>query len=112
MATGDLTAGQRAFLDHLLESELVEHFYLTGGTALSAFHLHHRRSDDLDLFSRQAFEATAVVRLVNAVAEGEPTPHRIAHRLGFILRVGGETRSPSATSTSGTVSPSTGSSTP
>jgi len=27
-------------------------FYLTGGTALSAFHLHHRLSEDLDLFTR------------------------------------------------------------
>ncbi len=90
MATGDLTASQRAFLDHLLESELAESFYLTGGTALSAFHLHHRRSDDLDLFSRRVFDANTVVRLVNGIAEGEPTPHKIAHRLGFILQVGGE----------------------
>lgn len=28
-----------------------QHFYLTGGTALSAFYLHHRISDDLDLFT-------------------------------------------------------------
>ncbi len=26
------------------------HFYLTGGTALAAFYLHHRESDDLDFF--------------------------------------------------------------
>ena len=31
--------------------ELKEHFYLTGGTALSAFYLQHRLSDDLDLFT-------------------------------------------------------------
>ena len=29
-------------------------FYLTGGTALAGFYLHHRRSDDLDLFTRDA----------------------------------------------------------
>ncbi len=90
MAKGNLTAAQHAFLDHLLGSELADTFYLSGGTALSAFHLHHRRSDDLDLFSRQAFDSNAVVRLVNEIAEEEPTPHKIAHRLGFILRVGGE----------------------
>lgn len=31
--------------------ELKEHFYLTGGTALSAFYLEHRLSDDLDMFT-------------------------------------------------------------
>lgn len=36
---GDLTSGQRAFLDHLLTSKLVESLYLSGGTALAAFHL-------------------------------------------------------------------------
>lgn len=37
-----------------LDSELKEHFYLTGGTALSAFYLQHRFSDDLDLFTHSA----------------------------------------------------------
>jgi Nucleotidyl transferase AbiEii toxin, Type IV TA system len=31
-----------------------QHFYLTGGTALSAFYLKHRYSDDLDFFTHQA----------------------------------------------------------
>lgn len=38
---------QRALLDGLAERA---HFYLSGGAALSAFFLHHRRSLDLDLF--------------------------------------------------------------
>lgn len=89
MTIGDLTPGQRSFLDHLLSSPLVEAFYLTGGTALSAFHLHHRRSDDLDLFSRQPFDPSEAVRLVNSIAEKEPIPHRIHHRLGFVVQVAG-----------------------
>lgn len=32
-------------------SPLREHFYLTGGTALSAFYLQHRHSEDLDFFT-------------------------------------------------------------
>ncbi|MGH7965358.1 MAG: nucleotidyl transferase AbiEii/AbiGii toxin family protein, partial [Candidatus Binatia bacterium] len=31
-----------------------QHFYLTGGTALSAFYLQHRYSDDLDFFTHHA----------------------------------------------------------
>lgn len=33
--------------------EITEIFYLTGGTALAAFYLHHRLSEDLDFFSEQ-----------------------------------------------------------
>jgi len=33
------------------EDVFVRSFYLTGGTALAAFHLFHRYSDDLDLFT-------------------------------------------------------------
>ncbi|HSL84474.1 MAG TPA: nucleotidyl transferase AbiEii/AbiGii toxin family protein [Thermoanaerobaculia bacterium] len=90
MEIGDLTPAQRAFLDRVIESELADTFYLSGGTALSAFHLHHRRSDDLDLFSRHRFDSAPVVKLVNAVAEEEPVPRRVADRLGFLVRVAGE----------------------
>jgi len=39
---------------------LREHYYLTAGTALSAFYLAHRISDDLDLFTHSAdIEASA-----------------------------------------------------
>lgn len=31
-------------------------FYLTGGTALSAFYYHHRESEDIDVFTRQPFD--------------------------------------------------------
>lgn len=89
MTVGELSDGQRAFLDHLVASELVESLYLSGGTALAAFHLHHRNSEDLDLFSRHPIDGTAVVRLVTAISEREPIPHRIHHRLGFIVQIAG-----------------------
>lgn len=38
----------KAFFSH---PDLKEHFYLTGGTALAAFYLGHRYSEDLDLFT-------------------------------------------------------------
>jgi hypothetical protein len=42
----------REVLQALLAHPDIEHsFFLTGGTALSVFYLHHRISDDLDLFT-------------------------------------------------------------
>lgn len=47
-----LTPLQRRVLDAFFsEKEFGRAFYLTGGTALAAFHLRHRYSDDLDLFT-------------------------------------------------------------
>ena len=47
-----LTPKQSEFLE-LAQSErqIVKHFYLTDGTALAEFYLHHRLSEDIDLFS-------------------------------------------------------------
>lgn len=43
---------QRDVLGGLLAHPVIERsFFLTGGTALSVFYLHHRASDDLDLFT-------------------------------------------------------------
>ena len=41
-----------SFQDAVLETVFEEPlgFYLTGGTALGRFYLHHRYSDDLDFF--------------------------------------------------------------
>lgn len=36
---------------------ILKHFYLTGGTALSGWYLHHRESLDLDFFSEQEVNA-------------------------------------------------------
>ena len=42
------------------EKSICANFYLTGGTALAEFYLHHRLSEDLDFFSEQEFEAQNV----------------------------------------------------
>jgi len=51
-----LTHLQRSFLTEFFH--LAQDFYLTGGTALSAFYLQHRHSIDLDLFTHddEAFQ--------------------------------------------------------
>ena len=40
-------------------------FYLTGGTALSAFYLHHRLSEDLDFFTESDVETEMASRGLN-----------------------------------------------
>lgn len=44
------------------------HFYLTGGTGLSAFYLFHRYSEDLDFFSH-GVELTAIPPLMRALSQ-------------------------------------------
>jgi hypothetical protein len=52
-----LTKEQLAFLDLVAsESTVAEYFYFTGGTPLAAFYLHHRLSEDIDLFSEEEFD--------------------------------------------------------
>ena len=54
MENSVLTPLQQQVLVALFDSGLAERgYYLTGGTALSAFYLQHRYSDDLDFFTRK-----------------------------------------------------------
>lgn len=66
-----LTPLQRRVLDAVFAEELFgRSFYLTGGTALAAFYLFHRYSDDLDLFTNdQSLEPAwlALQRLLPAL---------------------------------------------
>ncbi len=56
-----LTPRQLAFLGVVAGNpELSAKVYLTGGTALAAFYLNHRESEDLDFFSQEEIEPLAV----------------------------------------------------
>lgn len=48
-----LTEYQKSFLKEFSKSDLKDVYRLTGGTALSAFYLEHRFSEDLDFFSSE-----------------------------------------------------------
>lgn len=73
-----LTAAQRRFLRTAASVDAVRaHFVLTGGSALAEYFLHHRLSDDLDLF-------TAVPRAVPLAVEALREPLASA---GFALHV-------------------------
>jgi len=52
-----LTACQKKILKLIFQEKyFAKNFYLTGGTALSAFYLNHRLSEDLDFFNEKEFD--------------------------------------------------------
>ncbi len=63
MPSGELlTPFQKEILKTFTEIEESTAFYLTGGTALSAFHLAHRLSEDFDLFTSDELLISIVAR--------------------------------------------------
>ncbi|MBI3120020.1 MAG: nucleotidyl transferase AbiEii/AbiGii toxin family protein [Candidatus Kerfeldbacteria bacterium] len=65
-----LTGDQKALLDQIsLSLPLVKRFYLTGGTALAEFYLHHRYSEDLDFFSEQEVDPEEVLVVLSGMKE-------------------------------------------
>jgi len=63
-----LAPEQREVLIGLARQPLVAStFFLTGGTALAVFYLHHRLSKDIDLFSRVPFDGGALAFLARSL---------------------------------------------
>lgn len=56
-----LTKKQRVLLEKIGANDMLTRaFYLTGGTALAAFYLGHRYSEDLDFFSTEEYDVLAL----------------------------------------------------
>ena len=72
MAKHDLSALQQDFLRAFFQRE--DRFFLTGGAALVGFHLGHRETHDLDLFT-----------LEDVIPEGMATVAEVARELGGTL---------------------------
>lgn len=52
-----LSQNQKRILEIISGEKIIcDNFYLTGGTALAEFYLHHRLSEDLDFFSENEFD--------------------------------------------------------
>ena len=61
MAKDILTARQKKFLSLLSKNKPIsKSFYLTGGTALAAYYLKHRYSEDLDFFSENEVDILSI----------------------------------------------------
>ncbi len=59
------TKEQQLILDLIKQNAFLQsQFYFTGGTALSAYYLQHRYSDDLDFFSKSRFDNEVILTLV------------------------------------------------
>lgn len=61
-----LTRLQQEFLDSFFRQTSA--FFLTGGTALSAFYLFHRRSEDLDLFTLEPESLASLAPVLDTAA--------------------------------------------
>jgi hypothetical protein len=93
-APSKLTSLQRDVLDAFFQRE--RGFFLTGGAALAGFHLGHRTTDDLDLFTSQdgAFErgrsadeilANKLTALVDRAEERDLVDVMFLERAGYSL---------------------------
>ena len=56
-----LTPLHKSFIRKFSESPFQKSFFLTGGTALAAFYLQHRLSEDLDFFTENSGEVRYVL---------------------------------------------------
>ena len=85
---------QQSAIEYVFAQPEAESFYLTGGTALAAFYLHHRISDDLDFFSEADFPTTAVETLAsglrNKLGADDLRYSRLYDRRQFFIKLGSE----------------------
>jgi len=59
-----LTKEQQIILDEVKKEPFFDQFYFTGGTALSAFYLSHRYSEDLDFFTEKQVDGTELLIII------------------------------------------------
>ena len=90
-----LTPLQASLLREIGGSPLKDLFYLTGGTALSAFHLGHRYSEDLDFFTPDPTAVERVPPFLQEIARALNAEITFTRRLdsfldGFLLSSSGE----------------------
>jgi predicted nucleotidyltransferase component of viral defense system len=84
-----LTKHQKILLRHFAEWVGASKFYVTGGTALSAFYLRHRLSEDLDFFTKDEAETEPILAFLKSLPEVQDLHlERKFDRKIFIIRYG------------------------
>lgn len=76
---------QKAFLKEFSKTALAKDFFLTGGTALSAFYLKHRHSEDLDFFTTAHVNLNHVPPILNNIASKMGASIEFKRLLGTFL---------------------------
>ncbi len=84
MAKTILNQFQTNVLSDFKRSNLSRKFYLSGGTALSEFYLHHRLSEDLDFFTQQELNLDELKKFINHIAK-ENNVKKIEYQRGYGL---------------------------
>jgi hypothetical protein len=84
-----LTEKQKLFIDNL-PNEILTDFYLAGGTALSAFYIEHRLSQDLDFFT-ETEEAMPPIEFLTGLMKKLPSMDHIHYERLFDRRIFGVT---------------------
>lgn len=80
-----LTKFQERLLKEISTTPIKDSFFLTGGTALSAFYLRHRFSEDLDFFTQIPAGVIATVPILREVAERLSANLEIRRRFNTFL---------------------------
>ena len=80
-----LTEKQELLVSHLPE-EIQTNFYLTGGTALSAFYLGHRLSEDMDFFT-DTEEKMAPIEFLTGIIRSLPSLDQLHFERLFDRRI-------------------------
>ena len=70
-----LTPIHEKILSILAQSDLKDRFYWTGGTLLSHYYLHHRKSFDLDFFTEKPFEHDELLPFIDTVKKALAIDH-------------------------------------
>lgn len=81
-------------IELVAQTSELNNFYLTGGTALAGFYLHHRISDDLDFFSFEDFDKVFIhhfaVKIKELLDSSEVNFSRLFDRSQFFFKAGEE----------------------
>ncbi|MBI5701072.1 nucleotidyl transferase AbiEii/AbiGii toxin family protein [Candidatus Saganbacteria bacterium] len=89
-----LTPSQNKFIDAVSREQNLANFYLSGGTALSAYYLNHRLSDDLDFFTSDEPDKISLhgfaKKMKTAIGAASVRFERLYDRNLFFFKMGSE----------------------